>query len=88
MIKEEIFEILTHHFHPLSLEVIDDSLKHAKHQSNMSFNKGTIETHFCIKIYSIQLNNMKLLEAHKAIYSKLDAIMARIHALQIILIKD
>lgn len=66
-------------FEPESLEVEDDSHKHAGHEGAKS-GLG----HFNVSIISSQFNGMKMLARHRAVYAALDEMMKTdIHALAI-----
>lgn len=63
---------------PLSLEIIDETHKHAGHSGN---NGGM---HFEIKIKSTKFNGKNLINRHRLIYELLgDLIPKNIHALKI-----
>ena len=66
-------------FEPESLEIEDDSAKHAGHEGAKS-GLG----HFNVSIVSARFNGMKMLARHRAVYSALDDMMKTdIHALAI-----
>ena len=66
-------------FEPESLEVEDDSHKHAGHEGAKS-GLG----HFNVSIISSHFNGMKMLARHRAVYAALDEMMKTdIHALAI-----
>ena len=66
-------------FEPESLEVVDDSHKHAGHEGAKS-GLG----HFSVSIVSSHFNGMKMLARHRAVYAALDDMMKTdIHALAI-----
>ena len=66
-------------FEPESLDVEDDSHKHAGHEGAKS-GLG----HFNVSIVSAHFNGMKMLARHRAIYAALDDMMRTdIHALAI-----
>jgi BolA protein len=66
-------------FEPESLNVEDDSHKHAGHEGAKS-GLG----HFTVSIVSAQFNGMKMLARHRAVYAALDDMMRTdIHALAI-----
>ena len=66
-------------FEPESLEVEDDSHKHAGHEGAKS-GLG----HFNVSIISSHFNGMKMLARHRAVYATLDEMMKTdIHALAI-----
>jgi len=66
-------------FEPESLNVEDDSARHAGHAGAKS-GLG----HFNVSIVSAHFNGMKMLERHRAVYAALDDMMKTdIHALSI-----
>lgn len=66
-------------FEPESLDVEDDSHKHAGHEGA----KGGLG-HFNVSIVSSHFNGMKMLTRHRAVYEALDDMMITdIHALAI-----
>jgi BolA protein len=66
-------------FAPESLEVEDDSHKHAGHEGA----KGGLG-HFSVSIVSAHFNDMRVLARHRAIYAALgDMMQTDIHALAI-----
>jgi BolA protein len=66
-------------FEPESLDVEDDSHKHAGHEGA----KDGLG-HFNVSIVSAHFNGMKMLARHRAVYSALDDMMQTdIHALAI-----
>jgi BolA protein len=71
--------LLERAFEPESLEVEDDSHKHAGHEGAKS-GLG----HFNVSIVSSHFNGMKMLARHRAVYAALDDMMKTdIHALAI-----
>jgi BolA-like protein 1 len=67
---------------PSSLEIIDDSAKHAGHAGNTSV-RGS-ETHFTVRIVAACFDNLSLVQRHRLIYTLLADEMSRgIHALSI-----
>ena len=77
--RERIIKILQQEFHPLSLEVIDES---HKHQGHAGYAEGG-ESHFKIIINSPKLTPLTPLQAHRAIYEALGEVMNRVHAVSI-----
>ena len=76
---DRIYALLESSFEPESLEVEDDSAKHAGHA-------GAKEGlgHFNVSIVSSHFNGMKMLARHRAVYAALDDMMITdIHALAI-----
>jgi len=66
-------------FEPESLEIEDDSARHAGHEGAKS-GMG----HFNVSIVSARFNGMKMLARHRAVYAALDDMMKTdIHALAI-----
>jgi BolA protein len=76
---ERIRQLLEAALEPESLEVEDDSHKHAGHEGAKS-GLG----HFNVSIVSSYFNGMNMLARHRAVYSALDDMMKTdIHALAI-----
>jgi len=76
---ERIRLLLESAFDPESLEVTDDSHKHAGHEGAKS-GLG----HFSVSIVSAHFNGMKMLARHRAVYAALDDMLQTdIHALAI-----
>lgn len=71
--------ILTKAFQPEELRVIDESHKHVGHAGHT----GEGESHFLVQIVSEKFAGKTRLEMHKMVYSSLNDIVPRIHALQI-----
>lgn len=71
--------LLQNAFDPESLDVEDDSHKHAGHEGA----KGGLG-HFNVSIVSTHFNGMRMLARHRAVYDALDDMMKTdIHALAI-----
>lgn len=87
-IKSSIETKLTEAFHPLRLEVIDESALHAGHHHredghDMVYD-GSGETHFRIRIVAEAFAGMSRLARHRAINSALkDELGSGVHALAI-----
>lgn len=78
-IKQKL-DVLKPHY----LEIIDESYLHIGHQEHLDYN----ETHFKIKISSVQLEGLTLVAQHKTIQSILkDEFNLGLHALSINVIK-
>jgi BolA protein len=76
---ERITALLESVFAPESLDVEDDSHRHAGHEG-----AKTGLGHFNLAIVSAHFNDMKMLARHRAIYSALgDMMQTDIHALSI-----
>jgi BolA protein len=76
---DRINALLEAAFEPESLDVEDDSAKHAGHEGAKS-GMG----HFNVTIVSAHFNDMKMLARHWAVYAALDDMMKTdIHALAI-----
>ena len=76
---ERIRQLLEAALEPESLEVEDDSHKHAGHEGAKS-GLG----HFSVSIVSSNFNGMNMLARHRAVYAALDDMMKTdIHALAI-----
>ena len=74
-IESQIICILKEYFKIKSIEVINES-----HMHNVPKNS---ETHFKLILVSEDFHNMSLICRHKKIYSALDRIISKIHALSI-----
>ena len=80
MIKEKIERILREKFHPLKLEVTDDSHLHAGHAEAKKSGGG----HFSVMITSEMFEGKKSVERHRMVYEALaDELKGNIHALAI-----
>ena len=76
---ERITALLESAFAPESLDVEDDSHRHAGHEG-----AKTGLGHFNVAIVSAHFNDMKMLARHRAIYTALGDMMQKdIHALSI-----
>ena len=72
---------LRQHFAPLSLEIIDESHRHAGHQESFD---GTGETHLRVRIVAEAFDGMSRVERHRAINSiAADSLEKGLHALAI-----
>ncbi len=79
--QQRITAILTEAFRPKSLEVIDESGKHAGHQPGF---QGQGETHLKIRIVAQAFSNMGRVERHRAVNDLLKGEFdAGLHALTI-----
>jgi len=77
MSKAKIEQALKNAFHPVHLNVIDDSAKHAGHA-------GAKEGgHFTVDIVSAAFEGKKALERHRLVYAALAPLKGSIHALAI-----
>lgn len=67
---------------PVSLDVVDETSKHASH---IGVNKGACETHFDIEIVSPKFQSLSLIDRHRIIYKLLEEEVqpGRVHALTI-----
>lgn len=67
---------------PVELNIVDDSHKHAGHAA---VKKGSIESHFKIRIVSQAFDNLKLVQRHRMVYELLEEEMApgKVHAINI-----
>ena len=76
---EMIRERLTHSLHPVALEIIDESAKHAGHAGAASGGG-----HFIVNIVATAFNDKTLIQRHRLVYDAVDDIMhSEIHALSI-----
>lgn len=73
---------LTEHFAPQSLEIIDDSARHAGHAGLEGHAKQGGGTHFQVRIVSSAFAGQSKVARHRAVYGVLAAEMqTQIHAL-------
>lgn len=81
----KIESVLKSAFNYSKIKVIDESWQHQGHVGNTM----SSESHFKIIIENLALSQMKLIDAHRAIYQALGKyhIMSDIHALAIVVIK-
>ncbi len=78
--KKQIVDLLTVNLNPTFLQIIDDSAKHADH--NSAAKAGG--THFSLKIISANFSGKSRIERHRMIYKILDAqLKGQVHALAI-----
>jgi stress-induced morphogen len=79
-IEQTIKERLTAAFQPLSLEVINDSHRHAGHASS----PGTGESHFSVKVVAAAFAGKSRVERHRMVNDALaDLLQGKVHALAI-----
>ncbi len=78
-IQQQIEQKLKEAFHPLFLEVIDQSHLHEGHEGKPSHS----ETHFNITIVSAAFKGLSRLTTHQKIYAVLHEEVSKIHALSI-----
>jgi stress-induced morphogen len=79
-IEQTIKERLTAAFQPLSLEVINDSHRHAGHASS----PGTGESHFSVKVVAVAFAGKSRVERHRMVNDALaDLLQGKVHALAI-----
>ena len=74
---DEIREKLNQAFAPTTLEVVNESHKHAGHAGD----DGTGESHFAVKLRSEALAAMSRVARHRAVQAALGDINQRVHAL-------
>ena len=78
--KERIISLLTKEFEPFSIELRDDSAKHAGHSGA----KAGGETHYDLVIMAEKFRGMPKIRRHQAIYKVLDTeFKTGLHALSI-----
>ncbi|MEM9938895.1 MAG: BolA family protein [Pseudomonadota bacterium] len=78
--KDRISEVLTRKFQPTTLEVVDDSARHAGHAGASP--EG--ETHFNVKIISPQFEGLSRVAMQREVMSALaDEFASGLHALSI-----
>ena len=76
--EDDIRQALETAFHPRTLEVINESHRHAGHGGD----DGSGESHFRVKIASEAFAGQSRVARHRAVHAALGAdLMARIHAL-------
>ncbi len=79
-VAEHIEKLLTEQLAPTSLQVIDDSAKHAGHSGA----RAGGESHFTVKIVSEKFVGMNAVARHRAVYAALKPLLdAGLHALAI-----
>jgi BolA protein len=81
--RKEIEEILQQSFHPLMLEVIDDSYAHRNHREARAHGGAG---HFTVKMTSKLFDGKNRIMRHRMVYEKLSELMdEKIHALSLLL---
>jgi BolA protein len=79
-VAEKIHTQLSEAFAPASLQVIDDSAKHAGHAGA----RAEGESHFTVKIVSDKFVGLSRVARHRAVYEQLQPLFdAGLHALAI-----
>jgi BolA protein len=79
-VAKTIETLLSAQFLPASLEVVDDSAKHAGHSGA----RAGGESHFTVKIVSASFHGMNAVARHRAVYAALKPLLdAGLHALAI-----
>ena len=79
--KRRIEASLKNAFHPVSIEVRDDSKHHVGHQN---IEEGAIETHFYIHMTSISFKGLNKVSMHRKVYEVLkDEFESGLHALEL-----
>lgn len=79
-VEETIKEKLTEAFSPQSLEVVNDSHRHAGHAGS----PGTGESHFRVSIVSDRFNGLSRVECHRLVNEALASeLSGPVHALAI-----
>jgi stress-induced morphogen len=79
-VEEQITKKLRHAFAPETLEVVNDSDRHAGHADS----PGTGESHFTIKVVSERFAGKSRVERHRMVNEVLaEELRGRIHALAI-----
>ena len=76
-----ILNTLNTSLNPTSIELVDDSHKHAGHAGSKGWDG---ESHFSLMIVSDKFDGLNLVKRHKLIYGLLGDVMPKIHALAII----
>jgi len=78
--EEQIRELLEKQFQPPSLEIIDDSWKHAGHAGAKEHGGG----HFSVEIVSESFAGKNRIQRHRMVYSTLEKLFGpTIHAVNI-----
>jgi BolA protein len=84
-VRDAIVEKLSLKFAPSHLEVLDESEKHRGHAGA----RPGGETHFRVRISSIELDPLSRVAQHRAVMETLDAeLKAGVHALAIEVVKS
>ncbi len=77
-VESSIIQALNEHFHPVALEVINESHLHAGHRH------GGVDSHFAVSIVSSAFSGKTHVARHRMVYECLDPfIKASVHALKI-----
>jgi BolA protein len=77
---ETIKQLLTGEFEPTSLNIVDDSAKHAGHAGVREHGGG----HFQVFIVSVKFADVNMVKRHQMVYKALESMMhTEIHALSI-----
>ena len=83
-VKEQIIAKLTNALVPATINVIDDSAKHAGHQFHPGGVEPRGETHFTVKVVSAAFTGKNRLARHRIVTELLAAELAdSVHALAI-----
>jgi BolA family transcriptional regulator, general stress-responsive regulator len=79
-VEETIKERLTAAFQPVSLQVVNDSHRHAGHASS----PGTGESHFSVRVVAPAFAGKSRVERHRMVNDALaDLLQGKVHALAI-----
>jgi sulfur transfer protein SufE/stress-induced morphogen len=78
-----ILNTLITSLNPTSIQLVDDSHKHAGHAGSKGWGEDG-ESHFSLLIVSDKFDGLNLVKRHKLIYGLLGDVMPKIHALAII----
>ncbi|MBO6771523.1 MULTISPECIES: BolA family protein [unclassified Thalassospira] len=77
-VANQIRDILTEHFSPVELQIIDDSSKHAGHSG--ADPRG--ESHFSVLVVSEKFEGQNRVNRQRLVYGALDTLLKeRVHAL-------
>jgi len=77
--QKKIQEILTERFHPIDLNVLDESARHKGHAGAASGGG-----HYAVEIVSEEFKNLTLLDQHRRVKEALKDLMGKeIHALRL-----
>ena len=76
-VKDDIIAALTGAFQVTSLQVVNESHKHAGHSGD----DGTGESHFAIHLRAPELTPMTRVDRHRAVHAALGGLNSRVHAI-------
>ncbi len=86
-VADAIREKLTAGFAPVSLDVVDESHRHAGHAGATRADGGQGETHFHVRIVSATFEGKSRVERQRRIYAALaDELKGPVHALSLVVL--